>query len=138
MASRLVLAHGSFDVYHAGHVDHFIEARSYGDRLVVSVSPDHVIAARKPGRPICSLRERIALIRGCVFVDEVWVCGSADGSAAIYHWCPAFFVKGRDYTMESLSLGEREACSAVGAQIVFTQSEKRSSTEIIQRCKEAA
>src|SRR3990167_3819220 len=135
MASRLVLCHGVFDLFHQGHIDHFIAARAYGDRLVVSVSPDHVIASRKPGRPICTLRERLALIRGCIYVDETWVGLSADASAAIYHWCPAYFVKGSDYTLDSLSDGEKNACAAVGAQIVFTQSEKRSSTEIIQRCK---
>ena len=48
---RIALAHGVFDLLHMGHVRHLEEARSYGDVLIVSITPDHLVN-KGPGRPI--------------------------------------------------------------------------------------
>lgn len=135
---NIVLCHGAFDVLHTGHIDHLRAARELGDRLIVSVSSDETVAKRKPGRPITSIGERVKMLRAISFVDEVWVCTSEDGSDAILLFCPTFFVKGRDYVPALLSEGEIEACRRVGARFEFTETEKRSSTELIERIRSAA
>lgn len=128
-----VLCHGAFDVLHTGHLEHLRAARAMGDRLIVSVSTDEVVASRKPGRPIQPIGERVAAVRGCRYVDDAWVCQSDDGSAAILHFCPSLFVKGIDYDASTLSGRELEACRKVGAGIAFTQTLKKSSTDLIAR-----
>ena len=35
---KIVLAHGTFDLLHVGHIKHFQEAKSLGDILVVTIT----------------------------------------------------------------------------------------------------
>jgi cytidyltransferase-like protein len=58
------------DLFHAGHVSLFREARRHGDWLVVGVLSDDTAASYKR-RPIMSLAERVAVIESCRYVDEV-------------------------------------------------------------------
>ena len=63
-----VLCHGVFDLLHLGHIRHLKEARSLGDRLVVSITADRHVEQRKgKGRPQFSVeqrREALKLERG--------------------------------------------------------------------------
>jgi bifunctional ADP-heptose synthase (sugar kinase/adenylyltransferase) len=104
-----------------------------GERLFVSVSSDDVVARRKAGRPIMQIGERLAMLRELRCVNHVWVCTSEDASDAIVLFSPSVFVKGKDYEHGGLSYGEKEACRRVGAEIAFTQTRKRSSTDVIRR-----
>lgn len=58
------------DMFHAGHVELLRQARALGDRLVVGVLSDDVVAQYKR-RPITTLEERVAGVRACRYVDEV-------------------------------------------------------------------
>ena len=40
---KIILVHGVFDVVHFGHISHFQEAKSHGDILVVSITPDRFV-----------------------------------------------------------------------------------------------
>ena len=55
---RVVLCHGVFDVMHPGHVLHFRGARSFGDYLVVTITPDRYVR-KGPGRPVFNERLRM-------------------------------------------------------------------------------
>ena len=60
---RIVLAAGSFDLLHAGHLDYLEWARSQGDLLVVIVNDDVTIKRAKGRyRPIASEQDRLRLI----------------------------------------------------------------------------
>jgi cytidyltransferase-like protein len=58
------------DLFHHGHVEFFRHARRLGDRLVVGLVSDADVASYKP-LPIMSFEERVAVVRGCRFVDRV-------------------------------------------------------------------
>jgi rfaE bifunctional protein nucleotidyltransferase chain/domain len=135
--TTIVLCQGTFDLLHEGHRQHLLAAKELGDHLVVAVSSDDVVRERKPGRPIQPIGERVAALRALRCVDEVWVCTSYDGSDAILLFCPTYYVKGNDYSLKTLTPGEINACHRVGAQIIFTNTEKRSTTALIERCKAA-
>ena len=47
---KVVLCHGVFDLLHYGHILHFREARTQGDALVVTITPD-VYVNKGPNRP---------------------------------------------------------------------------------------
>ena len=47
---KIVLCHGVFDLLHIGHINHFKEAKNFGDVLVVSLTPD-IYVNKGPGRP---------------------------------------------------------------------------------------
>jgi ethanolamine-phosphate cytidylyltransferase len=61
---------GAFDMLHFGHMNAFRLARSLGTRLVVGVNSDLSIASCK-GSPLMNDEERITMVSGCKFVDEV-------------------------------------------------------------------
>ena len=58
------------DLFHHGHVEFFRHARALGDRLIVGLVGDADVASYKPA-PIMTFAERLAVVRGCRFVDRV-------------------------------------------------------------------
>lgn len=44
---KRILAHGTFDIIHYGHLNYLEKAKSYGDYLIVLVSSDEVVKKRK-------------------------------------------------------------------------------------------
>jgi len=60
------------DLFHAGHVEFFKKARSFGDYLIVGVLADDVVQGYKR-EPILTLEERVKVIEACKYVDKVIV-----------------------------------------------------------------
>ncbi|KAG6414251.1 hypothetical protein SASPL_126969 [Salvia splendens] len=61
---------GCFDLMHYGHANALRQAKALGDELVVGVVSDEEIIANK-GPPVMSMEERLALVSGLKWVDEV-------------------------------------------------------------------
>jgi ethanolamine-phosphate cytidylyltransferase len=61
---------GAFDVMHYGHMNAFRLGRSLGTYLIVGVNSDDSITQCK-GPPLMNDNERLAMVEGCKFVDEV-------------------------------------------------------------------
>ncbi|MER5843466.1 adenylyltransferase/cytidyltransferase family protein [Streptomyces prasinus] len=58
------------DLFHPGHVALLKAARDLGERLIVGVLSDEVVAQYKR-RPIMTLAERVTVIEACRYVDMV-------------------------------------------------------------------
>ncbi|GAB4853549.1 Ethanolamine-phosphate cytidylyltransferase [Ancistrocladus abbreviatus] len=65
-----VFIDGCFDLMHYGHANALRQPKALGDELVVGVISDEAIAASK-GPPVFSIEERLALVKGLKWVDEV-------------------------------------------------------------------
>ena len=127
-----VLANGCFDVLHVGHLDHLEEAKSLGNRLIVSLTlDDHVNKVK--GLPVNSWEDRKQMLLALKVVDEV--VPSRHCWEAIYAVKPDVFVKGIDYLDSPLLDKAKRACDEVGAKLYITNASKRSSGEIIRRMK---
>lgn len=63
----------SFDLFHAGHVAMLEEAKSQCDWLIVGLQTDPTIDRPTKNKPIQSITERYIQVRGCKFVDEIFV-----------------------------------------------------------------
>ncbi|KAK4757795.1 hypothetical protein SAY87_019096 [Trapa incisa] len=61
---------GCFDLMHYGHANALRQAKALGDELIVGVVSDEEIIANK-GPPVLSMEERLALVSGLKWVDEV-------------------------------------------------------------------
>ncbi|RYR07269.1 hypothetical protein Ahy_B05g074588 isoform A [Arachis hypogaea] len=61
---------GCFDLVHYGHANALRQAKALGDELVVGVVNDEVIAEHK-GPPVFNVEERLTLVNGLKWVDEV-------------------------------------------------------------------
>lgn len=67
---KRVLAHGTFDIIHYGHVNYLERAKSFGDYLIVSVASDKV--AKTYGKnPFFNENIRLRMISSFKVVDEV-------------------------------------------------------------------
>lgn len=61
---------GCFDLMHYGHANALRQAKALGDELVVGVVSDEEIVSNK-GPPVLTMEERLALVSGLKWVDEV-------------------------------------------------------------------
>lgn len=85
-----------------------------------------------PGRPFNTWQDRATLLKELRCVNEVIATESS--RQAILSVRPNYFVKGIDYVKgDRFTENVEEACKAVGAKLVFTNSPKKSIGEILRR-----
>jgi rfaE bifunctional protein nucleotidyltransferase chain/domain len=71
---RLVLTSGTFDLFHVGHLNYLEQVKKYGEALVVLLSGDERVRARKgPARPILNENDRARLLDALNVVDYVFI-----------------------------------------------------------------
>ena len=115
---RLVLTNGCFDLLHVGHVRYLQQARQLGDALVVAVNGDESVQALKgAGRPLNSESDRAEVLAALECVDLVTIFPDVRATEVIEATRPVIYVKGGDYTLESLNAEEVAALKEVGAEI---------------------
>ena len=108
---RLVLTNGCFDLLHVGHVRYLEQARELGDFLAVAVNGDESVRTLKgPGRPLNSAADRAEVLAALACVDFVTVFPAVRATEVITAVRPAIYVKGGDYSPESLNSEERASC----------------------------
>jgi rfaE bifunctional protein nucleotidyltransferase chain/domain len=131
----LVLTNGCFDLLHLGHVRYLQAARRRGDALLVAVNGDDSVRSLKgPSRPVNTELDRAEVLAALACVDFVTVFYSARVTEVIQAVRPQIYVKGGDYTLESLDPGERGALEAVGARIeILELVAGKSTTAILQK-----
>jgi D-glycero-beta-D-manno-heptose 1-phosphate adenylyltransferase len=115
---KLVVTNGCFDILHVGHVTYLETARHFGDALLVGVNGDAAVRDLKgKGRPVNSETDRAAVLAAlesvsgiCLFPEKTMVRFLAAAQPDIY-------VKGGDYTLDTLNQDERRAVEAAGGII---------------------
>jgi len=63
----------TFDLLHAGHVAMLAEAKTQCDYLIVGLQSDPTLDRATKNKPVQSIVERQMQLRGCRYVDEIWV-----------------------------------------------------------------
>lgn len=117
---RLVLTNGCFDLLHLGHVRYLEQARALGDFLAVAVNGDESVRALKgPGRPLNSAADRAEVLAALEAVNFVTIFPGVRATDVIETVRPAMYVKGGDYTPESLDVEEQAAVQCVGAKTMI-------------------
>ena len=134
---KLVLTNGCFDLLHLGHVRYLGAARSLGDALVVAINGDDSVRALKgEGRPLNRERERAEVVAALECVDHVVIFSEVRVTRLLEQVRPAIYVKGGDYTADTLDPEERAALEKTGAQIRILPFEPGYSTSgLIERLK---
>jgi rfaE bifunctional protein nucleotidyltransferase chain/domain len=134
---KLVLTNGCFDLLHTGHVRYLEQARACGDALIVAVNSDASVRELKgPERPLNAEADRAEVIAALRCVDHVTIFTGKRVTEVIRSLRPALYVKGGDYTPETLDPGERAALEEVGAEIRILQLVPgRSTTGILEQAR---
>jgi rfaE bifunctional protein nucleotidyltransferase chain/domain len=134
---KLVLTNGCFDLLHAGHVRYLQAARALGDALAVAINGDESVRTLKgEGRPLNGEADRAEVIAALECVDHVILFAEVRATNLLEKVRPAIYVKGGDYTRETLDADERSALERAGAEIRILPFEKgRSTSGLIEKIK---
>jgi rfaE bifunctional protein nucleotidyltransferase chain/domain len=117
---KLVVTNGCFDLLHVGHVTYLESARNLGDALLIGVNGDAGVGQLKgPGRPINAEADRAAVLSGLESVSAVCIFPETRATRFLALAQPDIYVKGGDYTLETINQEERRAVESGGGRIVF-------------------
>jgi D-glycero-beta-D-manno-heptose 1-phosphate adenylyltransferase len=129
---RLVATNGCFDLLHVGHVHYLQAARALGDALVVGLNGDRSVRELKGnGRPINNERDRAEVLAALECVDLVTIFPQMRATQFISVSNPAIYVKGGDYTSDTLNAKERAVLKKIGTEIRILPFEKGYSTSLL-------
>ena len=132
---KIVLCHGVFDLLHLGHINHFKEAKSKGDVLIVSLTSDKYVN-KGPGRPAFNEKSRLEAISSLSVVDYVLLNDAKTSIPIIKELKPDFYCKGPDYKINKNDItkeikNEINELKKIKGKIVYTSGETFSSSNII-------
>lgn len=132
---RIVFTNGCFDILHSGHVNYLNRAKHFGDILIIGLNSDESIKRLKgPERPINTLSDRLQVLSGLSSVDHIVPFTENTPINLIKKIRPDVYVKGGDYTRETLP--EVPVVEGYGGHVELVPFVKdRSTTEIIRRIR---
>jgi rfaE bifunctional protein nucleotidyltransferase chain/domain len=129
---KLVATNGCFDLLHVGHVRYLQTARALGDGLAVGLNGDRSVSELKGiGRPINNEQDRAEVLAALECVDLVTIFPEIRATQFISASMPAVYVKGGDYSSETLNSEERAILQKIGAEIRIIPFEKGYSTSLL-------
>lgn len=100
---KLVFTNGCFDILHRGHVAYLQEAKKRGDILVLGINSDESVRRLKgPTRPVNTLEDRMIVLSGLASIDFIVPFSENTPIHLIKILKPDIYVKGGDYTRETL------------------------------------
>jgi len=115
---KLVATNGCFDLLHVGHVRYLQAARALGDFLAVGLNGDQSVRELKGrGRPVVTENDRAEVLAALGCVDFVTIFPEMRATRFLRASRPAIYVKGGDYSSETLNEEERTALKQIGADI---------------------
>jgi rfaE bifunctional protein nucleotidyltransferase chain/domain len=115
---RLVVTNGCFDLLHLGHVTYLENARNLGDVLLIGLNGDESVRQLKGhDRPVNGESDRAAVLAALESVDGVCIFGDVTANRFLARAQPDIYVKGGDYTLETVNQEERRTIEQSGGSI---------------------
>ena len=134
MGKRLVVTNGCFDLLHLGHVTYLEQARNQGDALLVGLNSDASVREIKGAeRPLNSEEDRAAVLAALESVDGVCIFSEPSAARFLGAAQPDIYVKGGDYTVETLNAEERRIVEAGGGKVMVLPAVPGKSTTALLR-----
>lgn len=113
---KIVFTNGCFDILHVGHVRYLTTAKSFGDVLIVGLNTDDSVKRLKGAtRPVNNQADRAEVLLGLKAVDYVIFFGEDTAENLIAELQPDVYVKGGDYTLDTLP--EAKIVQAYGGRV---------------------
>ncbi len=133
-----VLATGTFDLLHPGHLLYLSEAKALGDELYVIVARDSMIK-HKP-KPIIPEGQRLVMVQALRIVDEALLGDEQDMFKPLREINPDIIALGKNQFFKENELEAQLRAHGINAKVVriqsFEQCELCSSAAIIRRILE--
>ena len=130
---KIAATNGCFDILHVGHVKYLKEAKKCGDILIVGLNSDASVKMLKgETRPINPQNDRAEVLIALSCVDYVVIFDEISPIALLKSIKPDVYVKGADYTLETLP--EAKPLLTLGIDIKFVDFvEGKSTSNIIKK-----
>lgn len=132
---KVVATNGCFDLLHLGHVTYLESARNEGDLLLIGVNGDDSVRQLKgPERPVTPEGDRALVLAALESVGAVCIFSDRTATRFLAAAQPDVYVKGGDYTLDTLNKDERRAVEEGGGRIVIIPFvADRSTTAILKK-----
>jgi rfaE bifunctional protein nucleotidyltransferase chain/domain len=135
---KLVVTNGCFDLLHLGHVTYLEQARNLGDVLLVGLNGDHSVEQLKgAGRPLNTEADRAGVLAAVEAVTAVCVFQQKTAITFLSRAQPDIYVKGGDYTIDTINQEERQLVEGGGGKLVILPFLRgRSTTALLKKIAE--
>ena len=101
--NSVVFTNGVFDIFHAGHAQLLQFAKSLGDKLIVAINSDRIVAELKgPSRPVNNETDRKKILESIQEVDEVIIFDKHLPADLISSIQPDVVVKGGEWSAQEV------------------------------------
>lgn len=131
---------GVFDLFHRGHVELLRRAKSLGDKLIVAINGDEMVASYKR-RPYLNQEDRLAVIQACKYVDKAFITNKYDNKRLIKKYNINKIVHGDDWEAKSYMEQIRVTCGFLDENncelILLPYTSGISTSGLIKRIKES-
>jgi rfaE bifunctional protein nucleotidyltransferase chain/domain len=116
----LVVTNGCFDLLHAGHVTYLETARNLGDALLVGLNGDAAVQELKgPGRPVNAQADRATVLAALESLSGICIFNERTAARFLSLAQPDIYVKGGDYTLETINQEERRTVESAGGKVAI-------------------
>jgi glycerol-3-phosphate cytidylyltransferase len=110
----------TMDLFHAGHVAMLEEAKRRCDWLIVGLQSDPSFDRKSKNKPVQSIVERQIQVKGCRFVDEVWVYDTEKDLEDLLNILPINVrILGQEYQGKQFT--GLQICQDRGIEIIFNE-----------------
>lgn len=138
VGTTVAFTNGCFDIIHFGHIQLLQKTKLHipgNTTLVVGINSDESVRQLKgANRPLVPEAQRLAVIAAMEMVDYCLIFPEKRCDRILKDIRPDVWVKGGDYTLDTLDAAERKVAKAVNAEIKIIQYEPGiSTTTIINR-----
>ena len=136
MKKKTVLAFGTFDLLHPGHISYLTQARALGKRLVVIIATDKNVWSIKGKTAINSQNARKELVEALRAVDKAIIGFEDDMIKSVEKAKPDIIALGYDQGPSDAELAKKLAARKIRAKIVRLKPhnpEKYKSSKIRER-----
>ncbi len=132
---KIILCHGVFDLLHIGHIKHLKKAKTYADKLIVTITADQFVN-KGPGRPVFNQYLRSQAIAAIEDVDYVAINENSTAVNLLKLLKPNFYCKGKEYNdlkndVSGEIKNEIKELKKNKGKIIFTEEVTFSSSRII-------
>ena len=129
----IVYTVGTFDLLHVGHLALLEYCKTLGDKLVVGVASDEVVASYKRNVPVIPLNQRMEMLKALKCVDDVVSYDKLEYVTNCKELDVDIFVIGEDWGDKPHNIAVEKYLKSKGKKIVqVTYSPQTSSTQIKQ------
>ena len=128
-AGKVAMVDGAFDPLHAGHIAYFVAASALDVPLLCNVASDDYVSTKHP--PLLPEDQRAEVVDAIRYISFTHI-NHHDTEIILEQLRPRYYIKGADWRGQ-LPARQVEICGRCGIDIVYLDTQRDSSSRILQR-----